>query len=339
MIAFTLCLAARACQEAHCDANTPSIALGQRNLVIGYAHGLPLETLHYFVNPLQSFTSLNVDTVLFVKHDFRYEPDKLAFLHPKNVFLVPTEQPGGENVYTHRFRVIQQWLLQNRAKYDNVLMTDTRDIYFQGDPFMQISSDGIYVFEEKVRRKIMLEVYQKWIADCYGATYVNRILNPDPQIVSVGVVLGTTNEMIAYLSQMNEQLDYLATVPQCIQATIELYKKPGFGVDTAAHLYLLKDKIPNAWVEDSTLPKSKIHMIPFRRGLVLHACMLPSDEPFEMDSLGRFLNDDGVPYAMIHQYDRYEHTFVAMYKMKYPYFSARKNVTIRKKGFGYVDAK
>jgi hypothetical protein len=33
--------------------------------------------------------------------------------------------------------------------------------------------------------------------------------------------------------------------------------------------------------------------------------MLPPEEHFEIDSMGRFLNDDGQPYAMIHQYDRY----------------------------------
>jgi hypothetical protein len=73
--------ASRSDDDAECNA--------KRSLVIGYAYDLPLETLHYFVNPLQSFVSRRVDIVLFVKHDFKYDERKLAFLQPQNVFLIP----------------------------------------------------------------------------------------------------------------------------------------------------------------------------------------------------------------------------------------------------------
>jgi hypothetical protein len=36
-----------------------------------------------------------------------------------------------------------------------------------------------------------------------------------------------------------------------------MYNKPGFGVDTAAHLYLLKEKlVQSSWHEDEALPRS-----------------------------------------------------------------------------------
>jgi hypothetical protein len=62
----------------------------KRYLVIGYAYDLPLETLHYFVNPLQHYTTPQVDTALFVNKNFKYDAHSLTFLKPQNVFLIPT---------------------------------------------------------------------------------------------------------------------------------------------------------------------------------------------------------------------------------------------------------
>jgi hypothetical protein len=50
--------------------------------------------------------------------------------------------------------------------------------------------------------------------DC---VFIARILSSDPQVISVGVVLGTTAEMVAYLEKMNTELDGLASQPMCIQ--------------------------------------------------------------------------------------------------------------------------
>jgi hypothetical protein len=44
-----------------------------------------------------------------------------------------------------------------------------------------------------------------------------RILSTEPQILSVGVVMGSTPEMMSYLRLMNEELEALGRVPKCLQ--------------------------------------------------------------------------------------------------------------------------
>jgi beta-1,4-mannosyl-glycoprotein beta-1,4-N-acetylglucosaminyltransferase len=158
---------------------------------------------------------------------------------------------------------------------ENVLLSDVRDVIFQGDPFKFFSGRGLE-FALEVKRIGECEINSSWINTRYGADEFNQI--KDQWIINAGVVAGPRHGIIRLCDLVMED---------AAQAPSPLY--PDFVDQAAINVLYRRGMFPNA-----TLHRTGDAAI----STVGHATH------FSMDKQGHVLSDDLQRVAMVHQYDR-----------------------------------
>ena len=88
-----------------------------------------------------------------------------------------------------------------KDKYENVMLTDVRDVIFQKDPFDFEINNRIYSFLEDKSQKIKDNYYNAlWINEAFGKEAFNNIGNN--YIICSGVTIGTYQPMVEYLEKL-----------------------------------------------------------------------------------------------------------------------------------------
>lgn len=156
------------------------------NLLLGAATNLNYDQLKYWA---KSFREVNTkdDIVLLV---FNMDEESKTKLRDIGVTVVEqTPLVNNMPIHTLRFIHFKNYLIQNKEKYEfsNVLITDTRDVVFQSDPFyinldgqasIAITSEGLNYSDEPWGK-------QNYI-DTFGEYFYGEI--KDKEIFNVGVV-------------------------------------------------------------------------------------------------------------------------------------------------------
>lgn len=108
-----------------------------------------------------------------------------------------------------RYFIARDLLKAHAAAFTNVLLTDSRDVFFQDDPFLLIS-DGLLSGLEN-RQIGQCPHNSKWIRHLYGEAVLETMSTRN--IVCSGVTLGPTRSVQTYLEQMCAEIwKYLPTV-------------------------------------------------------------------------------------------------------------------------------
>jgi hypothetical protein len=107
-------------------------------------------------------------------------------------------------IHVKRYLIALNLLETTLKDYTHVMLTDTRDVIFQSDPFAQIDT-GVYCGLESV--KIFNEYYNRnWIEKLYTKETRDYLY---PQIVSCsGVTLGDRDSILLYLEEMTREILY-----------------------------------------------------------------------------------------------------------------------------------
>lgn len=160
---------------------------------------------------------------------------------------------------------------------DIVLLTDSRDVFFQGDPFLNFEDDLVSGLEDE---KINQSSYNSnWINHIYGKRGLNKIKHK--HIICSGVSIGKKNSVLDYLEGM------------CNEITKFLLKcafNPG--LDQGFHNWIIREKGIN------------INLVPNGNNLI-------GTSGFSNPALFRFDKNLGVltladePVKIVHQYDRF----------------------------------
>jgi len=177
-----------------------------------------------------------------------------------------------------RFFIALQVLKSHPNVFENVLLTDCRDVVIQQDPFSLVDGKLVSGLEPEIIRN---ERYtSKWIEAAYGKDVLNRVA--DKPVVCAGVTLGTAAQIEHYLTELCDEM--WRHLPQMIFQD--------FGYDQAAHVYLIFEK--ELELELTSNQQGIIATISLEdtAGLVL-------DYNQELVKVG-----DRYP-AVIHQYDRH----------------------------------
>lgn len=171
--------------------------------------------------------------------------------------------------YHHYYRAI----LMLDPRPEVVMVTDLRDVVFQRDPFADPVGE-LELYLEDVR--IGDDYFNtRWLRQLYGGRALEGLLG---QMVSCsGTVLGTSNGVLAYLTEMTVELSR--------------FRRAMGAHDQAAH---------NRLLHDGLLPAARV--IPNGTGRVL---TLGARSAFRFDEHGMLLNDDGTVPAVLHQWDRH----------------------------------
>ena len=250
-----------------------------KNLVMTPAVGLESQPLNIFLKTLRR--NYNDEILLLLgKDDF-----KLKELAENYKCLVKEVSTHKHSIQTMRYKLFSDFLKKN--SYKNIFLCDSRDIYFQSDPFNYEYSPTINFFSEDRLIKDC-KINSNWINKTYGEVILNDLKNKE--IICTGTVLANLENMIKYLDEMSlmakkypykKRLKYLLTFRR---------DKNGRGCDQAYGAYL---------VHKNYFQNFKIHSNSF--GPIATVYYLKNIN-FNKDS--NLVNEKNQPYNVVHQYDK-----------------------------------
>jgi hypothetical protein len=185
------------------------------------------------------------------------------------------------HVACSRYFFYLSFLSRHARDYDRVLLTDVRDVIFQGDPFAQPAAAPLEFFLEHRTARISADYGNSaWVRNTCGEAAFAQIA--DRRISCSGVTYGTTDGMLAYLARMTDLL------------TAATDRIAGFdGHDQGAHNWLV-------WSQ--ALPEAVLHENNHGPVLTMHGAQL---EEFHVNDRDQFVGDDGAVIPVLHQYDRH----------------------------------
>lgn len=185
------------------------------------------------------------------------------------------------NLFFLRNILYWEYLKSVKQKPKWVLLTDSRDVLFQGNLFAGIYKKGLYVFGEGKNRTIgKCEANRRMLRNCCGEEEVQRLSGYEP--LCAGTVLGDYLSVLSYLEAMvfsTMRVKTMRMVP---------------GDDQGLHNYIIRNnKVPNVIycsVEDGPIGTlGALHPSEIRRS-----------------ASHLVLQMDGRPYALLHQQDRHQ---------------------------------
>ena len=252
-------------------------ATDARRLVLGAAVGFRVDQVRIFVESLRASGYTGDVAMLVGPTDFALA----AYLRrhgvtPKRTWFIRRFHGP---IHAYRFQLFARYLHAHRARYDEVLISDVRDVVFQAHPFANIWSPAVHYFLEGDNRTIGNEPTNMVYMRSFLPERDVEKLKPC-RISCCGVVLGGMSAMLAYLDRMNADL---AAVPLKVRRKI--------GADTAFHNRMghLASAVPVVIVENN------VHVATM--GIEPASAYRVS-----ADKLVR--TADGLLPAILHQYDR-----------------------------------
>ena len=184
------------------------------------------------------------------------------------------------NLFFLRNMLFLDYLMKHRNEYENVFLTDCRDVVFQGDPFHDLDAhSGVIAFLEHGDTVIgESPANRSMVHACVGSGGLAEVANKVPSCA--GTVLGTAPAVS----------DYLRVFVEWIPRLRRMRMIPGD--DQGLHNYLVHTgRIPNMRIIDN------------RQGPVATLGCVPDDQ-INLDGQGHVIQEDGRPFAVLHQYDR-----------------------------------
>jgi hypothetical protein len=178
-----------------------------------------------------------------------------------------------------RYFYYRNYLEHLAEKPSHILLADLKDVLFQGDPFEGMSDPFLHVAKEPLRLGDCT-TNSTWFRKVYGAQALEKHQN-FPVICS-GTTMGKEAAVRFYLDWM------------CAE-----FARHGPSLDTGSNTLIMDQAIhimyclshPEALaIEDG------------ETGLIATLAHFPS---FVLDAEGRLLNGQGVPFRIVHQYDRF----------------------------------
>jgi hypothetical protein len=181
------------------------------------------------------------------------------------------------HIMLERFFLALELVQAHRDSFKNVLLTDSRDVVLQQDPFGRIGHNVVSGLEEKTIGDCSLN--SGWIKHLYG-TNVHTRMSPC-RIVCAGVTLGPIAEVEKYLIEMC--IEIWKCLPKV--ALIAQY-------DQGIHNYLIYSGRVNLALTDN------------QTGII---ATLHHEDPSNIrtDAAAGGVIVQGKPPAIVHQYDRH----------------------------------
>ena len=250
-----------------------------QNLVLSSACGLDPKQIEFFIVSLRKYYSGEV-CVLVNKKDFKLK-EILKNFNCKYLEITAHKFDVQVKRYEFYLEII------NKNKFDKILICDSRDIYFQLDPFKYKYKGEINFFLES--KKIKDCPYNtNWLMRTYGEKILKKL--SEETINCSGTTLGSHTGMKNYLEQMIKQskknkykknLKYLLTFRR---------DKSGRGADQAYSNFVVHNKlIENNFIySNESGPIATVYYL----------------KEITFNKYNQLLNSLGEPYNIVHQYDK-----------------------------------
>lgn len=177
-----------------------------------------------------------------------------------------------------RWSLYRRYLEQNRANFDRVLMVDSRDVFFQRNPFEHFDGSRLRVFAEEGDPTVE---ETSWNRDSMRRAFPPEVFArlKNKRVSCSGVVLGGLEAVRRYLD------DFSSFLPEL--------NMPDHGADQCIHIRIIHE-----YLKDIDFPGN-------REGEVCHLHHVKDLLGIPTNSSGELLNARGEPFSIIHQYDRH----------------------------------
>jgi hypothetical protein len=177
------------------------------NLIIGAAVNYNIKDISTFVKSFRKYN--DTDKVILIFNDISNNQILLDFLSKYNIDYITYNSnfsTSGVEVAHNRFKLYEEFLNKNK-EFKSILLTDIRDVFFQGNPFENIQEEEfIYFFEEDKNSDIKSEFqHTDWIKKYFGEE--NYKVFERKQILCSGNTMASTNQMIIYLKKINYYIE------------------------------------------------------------------------------------------------------------------------------------
>lgn len=253
--------------------------MATKNLIIGGFTNYGINQLKPWVISAKEVAGLDNDVVLVTGNTTQ---ETIDWLKGKYVTVVPMLQVPNVPVHVLRFLSIYDFLKNNGHKYEYVVTTDVKDVYFQTDPFkflvdreLVVASEGLKYKDEPWGNENLYQAYGPYVYEHFK----------DNEIFNVGTFGGKSEyvkDMVFHIftNGINRP------IPICDQAVFNVLLNTQPFKDVATRTI--------QWAAElgTIMDPSKIDS--FRPNLLFA-------EPIFEDGLLKF---DDVPYPIVHQYDR-----------------------------------
>ena len=251
----------------------------KKNLILSAACGIDPKSIDFFLKSLRHFYH---DEICFLENLKDYELKKTLDLYNCQ-YLEITDHKFDVQIkrYYHYLNILE------RKQYKNILLCDSRDIYFQADPFKYEYKGNINFFlESKIIKNCQFN--SNWIVKTYGEKIFDEISKNT--IVCSGTTLGKYDQIKHYLKLMCDQsknfkykkrLRYLLTFRR---------DKEGRGSDQAYANYIShKNLIENSYFySNESGPIATVYYL----------------KKINFNKNSQLLNSNNEPYVIVHQYDK-----------------------------------
>ncbi len=259
----------------------------RRRVIVGAASKYSPEQLHPFVASLRA-TGFAGDVVIMLNF---WNRRLWAWLRQNRVTPLPmwsTRRLHGPAA-THRYALYSRFARKNLARYDQMMVTDTRDVVFQRHPVADIGSPVCHFYLEHPTLTIGQEPTNlRWA----------RLFLPPAQAAEIARHRISCNGIV--LGGMAAMTDYLARMDADLRAVPLALRRRG-GADASLHhrLVFLPGGVPGVVMENN------VHIATM--GLEPGATYRVGDD-------GLVRTRDGHVPAILHQYDRVPHVRAAVEK-------------------------
>jgi hypothetical protein len=257
-----------------------------KNLIIGAFSGYKYNQLKPWVESIIEVMDPNVEKVMIVGNT---NEETKNILKEKGFTIFEMAPTPNLPPHIPRWIHVYDYLKQHGDKYNNVIMTDLKDVYFQTDPFVWLEEN---LGDKKIvtGSECLLYRDESWgnqnLIDTFG-TYLHEQFK-DCEIYNVGI-LGGKPEYLRDLFLHNYLL--ALRIPSALdQGTFNLLM----------HTHPYKDivlfaKQKDGWACQAGTVADPSKMETFRPNLL-------EPEPIYKDNI--VYTSTGKPFAIVHQYDR-----------------------------------
>ena len=220
----------------------------KKNLIMGLFTRMTFDQVERFLGSLGR-TTFHGDVCMFVAAT---SPDTVSALLAHGVMVERADRlpTPSMNDQASRYFAYLDFLARHCEHYDNVMISDLRDVIFQSDPFERpLPADIVFAQE---RRRIGEEIINRnWIADAYGDAVADNLR--DFPVSCSGTTFGTAAGILRYLVAMTTALANL-TGRDVLQIR---------GIDQGIHNYVIRmHPLCRAWVDTTDSIVATMQFVP-----------------------------------------------------------------------------
>ena len=250
-----------------------------KNLILSAAIGYKFNQLEFFIKSLRNYYKGTV-TFLIGNNDHDLEDN----LKKYNCEIIKV-QINKKEIQFKRYKIFLDYL-QNK-NFKNILLCDSRDIYFQSNPFEFNYNGQINFFLEDQKIK-NCPYNSNWLKKTYGKVEYEKISNKT--ILCSGTVLGEHKKILEYLNLLTKNISAFKYKKK-LKYFLTLRPDPeGRGCDQGHANYL----VHNGKISNLNLYSNRTGPI----ATVFYLKKIIFDKNFFL------LNELGNPYLLVHQYDK-----------------------------------